>query len=197
MRNQRKAQVRESRGHETRISTLVAGKRLPASGALSWGTFAKGVTACGDITSPTFHIEHKYTIQDELRVRRDWLLKVTEGAKRASKHPALILSYSSPTRIGVRKDTSVPSVDKLLLSLQTAKQVSTSLAAPWNRFSEVIQKVAGEDIPPTRVSVAVPKSAGVSVVRFHLRYEDNSTSVLEWCLLPLEPWLPALRGEEA
>lgn len=54
-------------------------------------------TACGDIATPDLHIEHK-RIEPQtgsIGVKRDWLRKVTVGAKRTMKIPAMAFHYEA------------------------------------------------------------------------------------------------------
>lgn len=52
-------------------------------------------TAGGDLTSKDLHVEHK-RVEPQVKsigIKRDWLKKVTEGANRRMKVPALVITY--------------------------------------------------------------------------------------------------------
>lgn len=88
--------VKKSRKHETRVAKAFGGKRLPASGAKrhsKWGH--SSVTAGGDVSTDSLHIEHKYVepTTGSLSVKREWLVKVTAGARRVTKIPALVITF--------------------------------------------------------------------------------------------------------
>lgn len=55
-------------------------------------------TAGGDLTSKDLHVEHK-RVEPHVKsigVKRAWLKKVTEGANRRMKVPAMVISYEQP-----------------------------------------------------------------------------------------------------
>jgi len=64
------------------------------SGGLPWSK-NDPTTACGDITTPDLHIEHKRIEPDtkSLGVKREWLAKVTDGANRRMKTPAMAFHF--------------------------------------------------------------------------------------------------------
>ena len=92
--------------HERRIAKAMGGKRIARSGAVSVGRFsqwggtkykdgAAAITANGDVTTPDFVIEHKFIepLTKSVGVSRVWLTKVTEGARRQMKTPAMVLTF--------------------------------------------------------------------------------------------------------
>jgi hypothetical protein len=92
------ARTKRSRKHETRVAKAFGGRRVAASGAKPfsrWNPKAEVVTAGGDVATPDFLIEHKFVERGtkSLGVTRAWLEKVTEGAKRSQKEPAMVLTF--------------------------------------------------------------------------------------------------------
>lgn len=83
---------RRSKRHETRLSKQLGGKRLPRSGGLAWSK-SDPTTAGGDITAPDFLFEHKRTINKSMSVPHEWLVKVSDGARRTGKDPGVILTF--------------------------------------------------------------------------------------------------------
>ena len=90
--NDNRERAKRSRKHEERIAEKLGGKRLPASGALR-PSYRKAETECGDITSKDFFIEHKRTVKQSISIKKDWLSKVTDGANRHQKEPALVVTF--------------------------------------------------------------------------------------------------------
>jgi len=190
VRHPKSVQVRESRAHENRIAALVAGRRLPASGALAWGTFAKGVTAGGDVSSPTFHIEHKFTRNNKLVVQREWLQKVSYGADRVSKFPALVLTFVTDQVDNVVHQSAI---DKLFIPEGVTGKVCHRLAPPWNAFQEAQTRIP--TIETDAASTQISKDAGI--IRYVFSFSDvvGRVQTMAWFLVPFQIWIPALRGE--
>ena len=85
---------RQSKRHELRLSERLGGKRYAGSGNRKWSRNARSEnTDKGDITTPTFHFEHKFTRADSLSLKREWLGKVREGAKLHMKDPGMIFTF--------------------------------------------------------------------------------------------------------
>jgi hypothetical protein len=111
------ARVKKSRKHETRIAKAFGGKRLPASGAKRYSRWTPtSVTAGGDVGTPSLHIEHKYVEPTTMSVgvKREWLEKVTAGAGRALKTPAMVLTFEKA--VGFEQDW-------LLIPVSTARRL--------------------------------------------------------------------------
>lgn len=88
--------ARISKSHENRVAGALGGKRLPASGAKKASHWAdSSVTAGGDIVTRELLIEHKRAEVEtaSIGVTRKWLQKVTQGANRAMKTPAMVLTF--------------------------------------------------------------------------------------------------------
>lgn len=88
--------VRKSKGHEERLAKELGAKRLPGSGnrpLSSWS--APCETAGGDLKSDSFLYEHKGVEKatQSIGVTRARLQKVCEGAKKAMKIPAMLLTF--------------------------------------------------------------------------------------------------------
>lgn len=91
---------KRSKKHENRLSERLGGKRLPRSGGISWSSkwdksavTKSNMTLDGDLGTPDFHFEHKRTEGKTLSVAKDWLTKVSEGARRVAKDPGVILTF--------------------------------------------------------------------------------------------------------
>lgn len=84
---------RRSKKHEDRLAEVMGGLRLPRSGGLSPSKWTQRHTAGGDISTKEFLIEHKATSRQSLGLKKVWLEKVSEGAKRVMKHPALVVTF--------------------------------------------------------------------------------------------------------
>jgi hypothetical protein len=97
-----------SKKHENRLAERLGGRRYSGSGnrpisrksyrpVLKDGRSRKirevEGTDCGDLATPTFHFEHKFTRDQSLSVKLEWLDKVEEGAKRKLKDPGLIITF--------------------------------------------------------------------------------------------------------
>lgn len=88
--------VKKSRKHEDRVAKAYGGKRLAASGAKRVSKWSHtSVTAGGDISTDNLLIEHKYVeaATASLSVKRAWLEKVTIGARRVTKVPAMAITF--------------------------------------------------------------------------------------------------------
>ena len=88
---------KKSKKHETRLANRLGGKRLPRSGGLAWSKWDK-TTDGGDLTNDDFLFEHKMTEAKSISLKRDWLEKVTEGARSKLKDPAMILTFEGNIR---------------------------------------------------------------------------------------------------
>ena len=79
---------------EKRVAQRVGARTLPRSGGLAWSN-SDGTTAEGDMTSADLHIEHKRVEPQtkSIGIKRDWLSKVTSGAKRRNRVPAMAITF--------------------------------------------------------------------------------------------------------
>ena len=85
---------RQSKKHERRLAERLGGKRYAGSGNRRWSNHSRSEsTDKGDIATPTFHFEHKFTRADSLSVKQEWLKKVSDGAKMRFKDPGLIITF--------------------------------------------------------------------------------------------------------
>jgi hypothetical protein len=98
-----------SKKHENRLADRLGGKRYSGSGnrplvrksyrkVLKDGRSRNDLreveaTDCGDLATPKFHFEHKFTRDQSLSVKLEWLDKVEEGAKLKLKDPGLIITF--------------------------------------------------------------------------------------------------------
>lgn len=83
---------KRSKKHEDRLGKRLGGKRIPRSGGMAWSKWDSS-TAGGDISVPDFHIEHKRTDCKSMSVQHEWLTKVSEGARKVGKDPALAVTF--------------------------------------------------------------------------------------------------------
>jgi len=90
---------RRSKKHEERLGKQLGGRRLPRSGGVSWSRWdlskatGSNMTLDGDISTPSLHLEHKRTDGKSISVAKDWLTKVSEGARRVAKDPGVVLTF--------------------------------------------------------------------------------------------------------
>lgn len=100
---------RVSRKHENRLAERLGGRRYSGSGnrplsqkshrkVLKDGKSRKDIrevesTDCGDLATPSFHFEHKFTRDQSMSLKLEWLDKVEAGAKRKLKDPGLIVTF--------------------------------------------------------------------------------------------------------
>lgn len=85
---------KRSKKHEDRLAKKLGGKRLPRSGGLAWSRWDK-TTAQGDLKTKELHLEHKRTDAASMSVKREWLDKVSDGARRTAKDPGLLITFES------------------------------------------------------------------------------------------------------
>lgn len=95
LENDNHDKARRSRKQEERIAKKLGGYRLRVSGGAHWSKYDK-TTEDGDIATPELHIEHKRTDKKSLSIKREWLDKVKEGARKFSKTPALVITFEDP-----------------------------------------------------------------------------------------------------
>jgi hypothetical protein len=85
---------RQSKKHERRLAERLGGRRYAGSGNKRWSRHSRSdSTDKGDIATPRFHFEHKFTRADSMSVKQEWLAKVEEGAKLRFKDPGLIVTF--------------------------------------------------------------------------------------------------------
>jgi len=89
----RSERTKRSRRHEQRLAGT-SGKRIKRSGAARWSKHDK-TTDQGDISTPEFHIEHKFTDKKSIGLKKEWLDRVRDGAQRVAKDPMLIVTFDS------------------------------------------------------------------------------------------------------
>jgi hypothetical protein len=51
-------------------------------------------TPKGDLSTDRFLVEHKRTIRKSMSVQREWLEKVSAGARRVAKDPMVVITFS-------------------------------------------------------------------------------------------------------
>jgi hypothetical protein len=110
---------KRSKKHEERIAKELGGRRLPNSGGKQASKYAKvgrvsnvsfrgekhsegftNVTLDGDIGQRRLHVEHKRTVKDSIGFKKEWWIKVADGAQSTDTIPALVFTFESG-RLGV------------------------------------------------------------------------------------------------
>lgn len=97
-------QARRSNKTERRLAQRLGGKRLARSGGALWSRNDKSATSSGIITdngdlgTKDFHLESKRTVKDSLSLQKDWLKKVSEGARRVFKDPGVVITFDNGDR---------------------------------------------------------------------------------------------------
>ena len=108
--------ARRSTKQENRIAKKLGGRRLPRSGGKYWSKYDKS-TDDGDLSTPEFHVEHKRTDKKSMSVKREWLEKVKEGARKFGKDPALVITFQEPNKPYSEDE------DWILLPLEVVRRV--------------------------------------------------------------------------
>ena len=116
LENSNHERARKSRKHEDRVAGRLGGRRLRRSGGAQWSPQDKS-TEDGDIATPEFHVEHKGTKKKSLSVKREWLDKVREGARKFGKDPALVLTFDDPAK------PHKPPEDWICLPVEVAQRI--------------------------------------------------------------------------
>lgn len=99
--------ARRSKKHENRIAKAIGGQRIARSGGKRWSKWDK-TTDQGDISAPTFHVEHKRTDNASMSLKKEWLSQVKDGAARVAKDPAVIITFEDPVHGKVEDWILVP-----------------------------------------------------------------------------------------
>lgn len=119
---------KRSKAHENRLASSLGGKRLPQSGAKRLSRYSVGaqtsledrpstITLNGDLATGDFWIEHKRTDTGTMSIKKEWWLKVKEGARQANKEPALIVTFEQ------RSSPSAKPLDLVLIPLDVFKRL--------------------------------------------------------------------------
>jgi hypothetical protein len=104
---------KRSKKHEDRLAKKLGGKRLPRSGGLSWSRW-DSTTAQGDLSTKELHLEHKRTDAASMSVKKDWLEKVADGARRTGKDPGLMITFEKK---------GVPPMDWVMIPLDVLQRL--------------------------------------------------------------------------
>lgn len=103
--------AKRSNKAERRVASSLGGRRIARSGAKQWSSGDYKTTDRGDIRTPLLHVEHKRTDRESMSVKKEWLDKVSKGAARVDKTPALVLTF---------EERGKPPSDWILLPLEVA-----------------------------------------------------------------------------
>lgn len=111
--------AKRSTKHEHRIARELGGRRLPRSGGIAWSR-SDSTTLGGDVNGKHVFVEHKRVEEatKSISIKRDWMAKVTEGARRAKKIPALAVTFEKAS--GFEQDW-------LMVPLPVAKRMLAAL----------------------------------------------------------------------
>lgn len=109
-----RTRAKRSNTAERRVASALGGKRIARSGAKSWSASDYKTTDRGDIQTPLLHVEHKRTDRASMSLQREWLEKVTAGARRTDRAPALVVTFDQPHQ---------PPQDWLMLPLEVARRL--------------------------------------------------------------------------
>jgi hypothetical protein len=115
---------KQSKRHELRLAECLGGKRYSGSGNRRWSRYSRGNipssgrkvpgkrqsddTEQGDVATPKFHFEHKFTRAQSMSVQLEWLDKVEEGAKRKLKDAGLIITFQDQQGRPIKEYVAVP-----------------------------------------------------------------------------------------
>jgi hypothetical protein len=118
---------KRSQKHEERLATKLGGRRLPQSGAKRLSKYAlraqtgsdrpETITLNGDLTIGDFWVEHKRTETETMSIKKEWWLKVREGAAAADQEPALFITFETP-----HKPKSKP-IDLVVIPLEVFERL--------------------------------------------------------------------------
>lgn len=119
---------KRSKKHENRLASRLGGKRLPQSGAKKFSKYTlraqtslsetpSTVTMNGDLALKDFWVEHKRTDTATMSIKKDWWLKVRDGAIAADREPALILTFEN------KASPSSKPIDLVLISLEAFEKM--------------------------------------------------------------------------
>jgi hypothetical protein len=111
--------AKKSTREERKTAKRLGGRTYSRSGGMPWSRHDP-TTACGDLSTTELHIEHKRIEPDtkSIGVKRDWLRKVTVGAKRTMKIPAMAFHFE-----GAQGHTE----DWLMLPMEVAERFLSAL----------------------------------------------------------------------
>lgn len=108
--------ARRSNKQERRVASRLGGRRIRNSGGARWSRHDYS-TDDGDVATPEFHVEQKSTQKKSISVKREWLDKVREGARKFGKDPALVLTFDDPNK------PAQPPEDWICVPLEVAQRV--------------------------------------------------------------------------
>ncbi|MBK7859627.1 MAG: hypothetical protein IPJ65_13620 [Archangiaceae bacterium] len=108
-------QYTPSKKHELRLAKLLGGRRLPNSGGARRSKWDKARSQGGDIETDLFLVEHKRTRKASIRLQKEWLTKVAEGAAEIGKVPVLIITF---------EDGKSPPLEFAIMRLQDVRRLT-------------------------------------------------------------------------
>jgi hypothetical protein len=119
---------KRSKKHEERLAKRLGGRRLPQSGAkqasksafaaqMSLERKAARVTLNGDFDIGDFWVEHKRTETDTISIKREWWLKVSDGARSEGKEPAIMVTFERKAKPGTKP------IDLVLIPLEVFERL--------------------------------------------------------------------------
>lgn len=123
---------KRSKKHENRLASRLGGKRLPQSGAkrlskyalraqTSLGEAPSSITMNGDLALRDFWVEHKRTDTGTMSIKKEWWLKLKDGAAAADRDPALIVTFEN------KASPSSKPIDLVLIPLDVFERLRGKL----------------------------------------------------------------------
>ena len=100
---------RKAKKHENRVGKALGGQRLgrstkhwhdwdnlkPKTSLRDKGSYQPRTTDRGDASTPKLHIEHKFTRNNSISLKMEWLEKVALGALQRRKDPCLVFTFDT------------------------------------------------------------------------------------------------------
>jgi hypothetical protein len=116
LENENHERARRSNKQERRVASKLGGRRIRNSGGARWSKH-DGSTDGGDVATPEFHVEQKTTKKASMSLKREWLGKVREGARKFGKDPAVVITFDDPNK------PYDPPEDWILVPIDVARRV--------------------------------------------------------------------------
>jgi Holliday junction resolvase len=116
LENPNHERARKSNKQERRVASRLGGRRIRNSGGARWSKHDHS-TDDGDVATPEFHVEQKTTRKASMSLKREWLRKVKEGARKFGKDPAVVITFDDSTK------PYEPPEDWILMPVEVAQRV--------------------------------------------------------------------------
>lgn len=131
--NKKRSNLKLPKEHERRVSEAINGKRQPGSGAFN--------EAKGDVSSDTYLVECKRTVNQSLSIKAEWLVKITREAFAEHKIPAFSFEFDRSTISSVELRTKFSKNDRSPMGLRNLNMTEeTWVAVPLSVFASLVEK---------------------------------------------------------